>query len=462
MKHIAILDQTKGILSLRQPINRETVGDLLPSTYHNERGRTGIAAINGSLFDTGKTEAVPYGVVYYAKGTIKNPCTGSYYWIDMIYDGQTMVVDGSLSSDTWIGFSGFACIKNGEADTRKHELHSHLISVQPRTAIGQKENGDIVMFVTDGRPDGMTAAEVTEYLLSMGVINAILLDGGGSSAMYINGEMINDNENRKVANALVFYSTENYEGNVKKMKACINPAHLIATPGKCTPADGVGNVIHESEQNFPVAFEVVRQLEHNGVETVITETDMYKDLPDKGIYSSGANADMYNRIHFEQASGADIYVSLHKNASSDYNWNTTRGVSTHIYAKGGNAEVLAEYVQDRVVKYSGDPDRGVVVQNLAETRETISPAIVCELGFMTNIQDAEDMLNEMAHYVYACAVAHGVCDYFGIDYDKLSKEEDESPTIDTDEAETIKAQIKALTNNIMAECDQITELAEKL
>lgn len=81
--------------------------------------------------------------------------------------------------------------------------------LNPRTAIGQKSDGTIVMLVIDGRTGlkpGATLKEVQNILLQQGVINASNLDGGSSSTMYLNGEIINNpcdwNGERTVATAV--------------------------------------------------------------------------------------------------------------------------------------------------------------------------------------------------------------------------------------------------------------------
>lgn len=81
--------------------------------------------------------------------------------------------------------------------------------LNPRTAIGQKSDGTIIMLVIDGRTGlkpGATLKEVQNILLQQGVVNASNLDGGSSSTMYLNGEIINNpcdwNGERTVATAL--------------------------------------------------------------------------------------------------------------------------------------------------------------------------------------------------------------------------------------------------------------------
>ncbi|KAJ50609.1 exopolysaccharide biosynthesis protein [Clostridium tetanomorphum] len=71
--------------------------------------------------------------------------------------------------------------------------------VQPRTAIGQKEDGTVVFLVIDGRrlfKEGATLRDVQDILLKQGVCNAGSLDGGSSSTIYYKGEVINNPCNR--------------------------------------------------------------------------------------------------------------------------------------------------------------------------------------------------------------------------------------------------------------------------
>lgn len=67
--------------------------------------------------------------------------------------------------------------------------------IAPRTAIGQKENGEVLLLVIDGRSlnsFGATLKEVQDILLHYGAVNAANLDGGSSTTMYFNGRVINN------------------------------------------------------------------------------------------------------------------------------------------------------------------------------------------------------------------------------------------------------------------------------
>ena len=85
----------------------------------------------------------------------------------------------------------------------------------PRTALGKQSDGTIVLVVVDGRNEraaGVSMTELQEIMRWLGCIEAINLDGGGSSTMVVNKKVVNhpsDNElfdpegERVVQNAIV-------------------------------------------------------------------------------------------------------------------------------------------------------------------------------------------------------------------------------------------------------------------
>jgi exopolysaccharide biosynthesis protein len=64
----------------------------------------------------------------------------------------------------------------------------------PRTAVGIKEDGTVILFVVDGRQPGFSAGftgkELAEYLIGCGVRDAAMLDGGASTEMLVEGRLV--------------------------------------------------------------------------------------------------------------------------------------------------------------------------------------------------------------------------------------------------------------------------------
>lgn len=81
---------------------------------------------------------------------------------------------------------------------------------QPRTIIGQYANDDLIFIVVDGRQDdwsvGVSLERLQDKLIELGVKEGYNLDGGGSSAMYFDGELLNkpsDGKQRPVVNNII-------------------------------------------------------------------------------------------------------------------------------------------------------------------------------------------------------------------------------------------------------------------
>ena len=81
---------------------------------------------------------------------------------------------------------------NGEA----REMSGAGSGLNPRTAIGQRADGSLLLLVTDGRGKnghtGASAFDLINIMLKYGAVNAANLDGGSSSCMYYNGEYLMD------------------------------------------------------------------------------------------------------------------------------------------------------------------------------------------------------------------------------------------------------------------------------
>ena len=121
----------------------------------------------------------------------------SYYGSILITEDDKLVV-GNVRD--WKNYEIRAGIQFGPvliADGEAQIEGSGGYGIQPRTAIGQREDGVIVFLVVDGRNPGWslgcTMGDLIEILQKYGVVNAACCDGGSSSVLAYNGEVINKN-----------------------------------------------------------------------------------------------------------------------------------------------------------------------------------------------------------------------------------------------------------------------------
>ncbi len=121
----------------------------------------------------------------------------SYYGAVLITSGNRLVV-GNVND--WEKYDIRAGIQFGPvliADGEAHIEGSGGYGIQPRTAIGQREDGVIVFLIIDGRQPGWsigcTLGDLIEILQKYGVVNAACCDGGSSSVMAYKGEVITKN-----------------------------------------------------------------------------------------------------------------------------------------------------------------------------------------------------------------------------------------------------------------------------
>jgi hypothetical protein len=88
---------------------------------------------------------------------------------------------------------------------------SHITSRNPRTAIGRSSDGRAMLVTVDGRQSGwsvgMTVRELADTMIALGAVDALNLDGGGSTTMTINGRIQNrpSDTGRAVASGLFVY-----------------------------------------------------------------------------------------------------------------------------------------------------------------------------------------------------------------------------------------------------------------
>ena len=156
-----------------------------------------IGGINGGgFFDSsgGGNGGVPDGLTIIG-GEVYNEGVGGDSFAG--FDGNGVLHVGYFNLQAAVeagirdGVSFGPClIINGEG-----QYGSYMESgINPRTAIGQRADGAVLMLVIDGRQVhsiGASWGDARDVMLDFGAVNACNMDGGSSTVMYFNGEYIN-------------------------------------------------------------------------------------------------------------------------------------------------------------------------------------------------------------------------------------------------------------------------------
>ena len=169
------------------------------------------------------------------------------------------------------------------------------------------------------------------------------------------------------------------------MKVFINPGHdVFVDSGAVNPVDGTreADIVAKAGEMLEPLLQAV------GIETKREQSD-----------------DLAGVCYRSNAWGADVFISLHCNASYMHN---ARGVETWYKSSGG--KVLAECIQNQLVGSSTLLDRGVKQTNsLYVLNATDAIAVLVEFSFIDEENDLQILKNELENLVRA--VARGVTDY---------------------------------------------------
>ncbi len=158
-----------------------------------------ILAVNGDYYGANSSGyVIRNGVVYRdsvredaSNGDLAIYKDGSF---KIIYEDQ--VSADQLVQDGVVNLLAFgpSLVENGEISVDTNTEVGQAMSSNPRTAIGIIDENHYIIIVSDGRTSeskGLSLYQMAEVMKSYGVKTAYNLDGGGSSTLYFNGQVIN-------------------------------------------------------------------------------------------------------------------------------------------------------------------------------------------------------------------------------------------------------------------------------
>jgi len=174
---------------------------------------------------------------------------------------------------------------------------------------------------------------------------------------------------------------------------------VIIDPGHGGPDPGAIGIrgIRETDVVLDVSKRVKQLLSEKGVRVRLTrKSEIDLDLPP--------------RVLFANRTGADIFVSIHANASQGKKRNIN-GLETFYY-RGWRGRLLAKRIQKHILRVSpGSPDRGVKQGKFYVIKNTRMPAVLVEIGFLTGRLDARRLEQSIHRKRIAFAIAKGILEY---------------------------------------------------
>ncbi len=174
------------------------------------------------------------------------------------------------------------------------------------------------------------------------------------------------------------------------MRIFLDPGHGGTNPG----AIGI-NGLNESEVTLDVALRTGRLLQAEGYTVNFSRT-------------TDVNVSLSERARLANEWGADYFVSIHCNSNVNPIY---KGTETFFYREGSVAEDFALVVNNALVEEIGTRNLGIFSANFAVLRLTRMPAILVELAFLSNPEEADLLATDSFRQKCAIGLSRGIIDF---------------------------------------------------
>ncbi len=184
-----------------------------------------------------------------------------------------------------------------------------------------------------------------------------------------------------------------------KKVICIDPGHGGYDPGAINGSTGA----REKDITLKIALKLSETLAKRGWNVVMTR----KTDRDVSYYGSTDSEELGARVAFGKNMRADIFVSIHCNASTS---TSSKGISTH-WSKWADKR-LGECIHKHLVKNIGTTDRKTSRNDFYVISKSTMPAVLLETGFITNSHDLQYLNSNWGQKKVAESIADGIEEYF--------------------------------------------------
>ena len=232
------------------------------------------------------------------------------------------------------------------------------------------------------------------------LVDVVPLDSGGTA--YINGDGYTMVPLRAVSEALGFHVA--WDGNTRTVSITAGPAEpllsgvVVLDPGHGGSSTGAAyGGVQEKDLNLSIAQRTASLLEAAGLTVILTRTD------DRDV-------GLYDRTALASAQKADVFVSIHCNASVT-NPSAT-GIYTAAYSRDSEGWTLSELLRQSVTDAADAVDMGAEERpDLAVLRTATMPAALVECGYMSTPSELDRLLQPEYQSKLARGIADGIIAY---------------------------------------------------
>ena len=166
-----------------------------------------------------------------------------------------------------------------------------------------------------------------------------------------------------------------------------------------------GNGLREQDITYEVGIQLGALLRANGNFDVL----LSRPTRDTQLGTSNASS-LRERVAQANSWGADYFISIHTNASTD---SSANGTEVLVYRSPSASATLATDILREVTEITGLKSRGIKERpGLYVLRKTTMPAVLVELGFISNPSDAQRMRDNPG--LFARGIYQGILDYLDL------------------------------------------------
>ena len=169
-------------------------------------------------------------------------------------------------------------------------------------------------------------------------------------------------------------------------------------------AGATGNGLKEEDINYQVGAYLADLLRNDPR----FEVRLSRPTPTTVLGTNNASS-LRERVEMANSWPADYFISIHGNANPNPAIN---GTEIYLYQNGTQAQWLAQRLMDGITEAVGTRNNGIRVNpGLYVLRRTQMPALLIELGYLTNASDAAKLRDDQ--YQFAQGIYQGILKYFG-------------------------------------------------